>query len=844
MTLSFPPLPIDPLLPDLRQALADHNAVVLQAEPGAGKTTRVPLALMAQSWLAGQRIWMLEPRRLAAAHAARYMARLLGEPVGERVGYAIRFERRVSPRTRVEVITEGLLTRRLQNDPLLEGVGLVIFDEFHERNLHSDLALALCRDIQQGLREDLRLLVMSATLDAEPVSDLLGGAPLLTSRGRSFPVAVRYLEREPQGRLADYTTGAILRTLADSEGDLLVFLPGVGDIRRCQEQLQGTVAEGETLICPLYGDLPFDDQQKALRPADRRKIVLATNIAETSLTIEGVRVVIDSGFMRRPRFDPASGLERLETVRISRANAEQRAGRAGRLAPGICLRLWPEARQGELLSFSPAEIRSADLTGLVLELARWGTPDAHQLAWLDPPAEGVLKQGRDLLVLLGALDEAGRITPAGETMAALPIHPRLAALLRAGERLGQVGLACDLAALLSERDPLAGREQAPHRTRCDLLERLELLDDWRSGRTNSAAGGKAESLRPVERAARYWREQLGAENAGSSRPADEDMVGRLLAAAYPDRIGRKRAGTLDRYHFSGGQGGRISPRSGVGEADFLVAVTMSGGDRGDGSIQTACSLTPDIIEQEFGPRLVWDRRVEWDREQERVVAREERKLGALILTVRPVIAGSGESLAALLTGLRLLGLETLGWSDASRQVANRIKFLARTFPEQDWPDCSEEAILADVENWLAPFLAGARSRADLELIDPLPALLGRLDWRQQRRLEELAPTRLKVPSGHFCNLSYPGQGAPVLAVKLQELFGLAETPRVAGGRVPVLIHLLSPARRPVAVTADLQSFWQQGYPEVRKELAGRYPKHPWPQDPWKALPTRFVKRRN
>jgi ATP-dependent helicase HrpB len=843
MSLSFPPLPIDDLLPDLRLALAGHAGAVLQAAPGAGKTTRVPLALLAEAWLQGRRIWMLEPRRLAAIHAARFMAGSLGEPVGATVGFAVRFERQVSAQTRIEVMTEGILTRRLQADPFLAGVGLVIFDEFHERSLHSDLALALCRDVQQGLRDDLKLLVMSATLDAEPVARLLGGVPLLASEGRSFPVEIGYLDREPQGAVADYSAAAVRRALGASEGDLLVFLPGVGDIRRCQELLLAEPGNEAALICPLYGDLPLAEQEKALRPAGRRKVVLATNIAETSLTIEGVRMVIDSGFMRRSRFDPASGLERLETVRVSRANAAQRSGRAGRLGPGRCLRLWTEALQGSLLPFAPPEIRSADLAGVALELARWGMPDAGQLAWLDPPPESALQQGRELLQDLGALESGGRITAEGEALAALPAHPRLAALLRTGEKIGQLALACDLAALLSERDLLAQRQRSPHRTACDLLERWELLAAWRR-RPGSAEGIDGGACRTVERTARFWWKHFGIKASAASGPIDEEAVGRLLAAAYPDRIGRRREDSTDRYLLSGGQGGQLSQRSGVREAEFLVAVNMAGGRQGDGRIHAACAVSRELLEELFGPRLVWRRRVAWDREQERVVACEERRLGAVALGVRPVAAGEDEALAAVLQGLRLLGLKALDWTGPAVQLVRRIGFLARAFPEQAWPDCSEAALLAELENWLGPFLSGARSRSDLARIDLQPALFARLDWQQQRLLENLAPSHLEVPSGHRVLLEYPPVGPPVLAVKLQELFGLAETPRVADGREPVLIHLLSPARRPVAVTRDLRSFWDGVYPEVKKELAGRYPKHPWPDDPWRAVPTRAVKKKS
>ncbi len=835
-------LPIDELLPDLRRALAEHDCAVLQAEPGAGKTTRVPLALLDEPWLADRRILMLEPRRLAASNAARYMAGCLGEQVGGTVGYAIRFERRVSRRTRIEVVTEGILARRLQSDPYLQGVGLVIFDEFHERNLHSDLALALCRDVQLGLRDDLKLLVMSATLDGEPIARLLGDAPLLSSSGRSFPVTVRYLDKPPAGRIAEFTAAAVGRAWPATEGDLLVFLPGVGDIQRCRELLAGMPALAEALLCPLYADLPYAEQERALTPATQRKVVLATNIAETSLTIEGVRVVIDSGYMRQPRFDAASGLQHLQTVRISAANAVQRAGRAGRLGPGECRRLWTEGEQGGLLPFAPPEIRAADLAPLALELARWGLADAEQLAWRDPPPASAMAQGRGLLRLLGALDERERITPYGEGMAALPVHPRLAALLLTAEAREQLPLACDLVALLSERDPLRQQRRASHRSDCDLLERLEVLAAWRA-RRRLITPFDAGACRAIERSARYWRRHFALSEGTAMVAPTAEALSPLLAAAYPDRIGRRRQGGDGRYLLSGGQGGQLSPRSGVGEVELLVAVNMSGGRNGDGQIHSACAIRCEALEKLFADRLAWRRQVRWDRERQRVVACEERLLGTLPLAERPVAASAEEVLPALFEGLRLLGLDALGWSRAARALQQRVQFVATAIPEQEWPDLSFETLLANLEAWLAPFAARLRSRDDLSRFDPLPALTACLSWPQQRLLDEVAPTHLPVPSGRKVALEYQAEGPPVLAVKLQELFGLADTPRVAAGRVPVLIHLLSPARRPLAVTQDLASFWNNVYPEVKKELAGRYPKHPWPNDPWQAPATRAVKRK-
>ncbi|WP_429886486.1 ATP-dependent helicase HrpB [Geoalkalibacter halelectricus] len=832
-------LPIDAVLPRLRQALGDQDAAVLQAAPGAGKTTRVPLALLDEPWLAGRGILMLEPRRLAASNAARYMAALLGEEVGETVGYAIRFERRVSPRTRIEVVTEGILTRRLQSDPSLEGVGLVIFDEFHERNLHSDLALALCRDAQQGLREDLRLLVMSATLDAQPVSHLLGQAPLITSAGRSHPLDIRYLKLNPQGPVAEYTAHAVSRALEQTTGDILVFLPGAGEIRRCRDMLAQSLPPGRVELCPLYGDMPFADQERAILPGARRKVVLATNIAETSLTIEGVRVVVDSGLARQARFDPAAGLTRLETVRVSAASADQRAGRAGRLGPGVCYRLWSPATQGGLLPFTPPEIRQADLAQLALELARWGVGDPAELCWLDPPPAGALAGARDLLRELGALDRADRITAHGRALGDLGAHPRLANLMLRGRSLGAARLGCELAALLAERDVLRGMGEAVQACDSDFIARLEVLR--RNGRGNSREAAQGAALRHAARAARHWHRRLGGGQDGAALSVD--VLGRLLAAAYPDRVAQQRRPDSDRYLLANGRGARLSRHSAVQTPPFLVAVEVLGVAGGEGEIRLASRLTRDLIEEEFAERLFWRREVRWDEREERVVAREFLALGALELRERQVAPEPEEQAAALLVGLRRLGLEALGWTAQGRDFRARVRFVAREDAEGDWPNLSDLALLEGLETWLGPFLQDARDRADLARLDPRPALESLLDWPRLQRLNRLAPTHIEVPSGSRIRLDYSSEGPPVLAVKLQELFGLAETPRLVDGRVPVLIHLLSPARRPLAVTQDLRSFWDNVYPEVKKELAGRYPKHPWPDDPWKATATRFTKRK-
>ncbi len=828
-------LPIDTVLPELKSVLSAHAAAVLQAPPGAGKTTRVPLALLDAPWLAGRSILILEPRRLAATNAARYMASLLDEQVGGTVGYAIRYERRACRTTRIEVVTEGILTRRLQADPTLEGIGLVIFDEFHERNLNSDLALALCRDAQTGLREDLKILVMSATLDGEPVARLLGGAPLVTSEGRSYPVDVHFLERDPSGPVVEYTAAAVRRALRETEGDLLVFLPGAGEIRRCHELLEANPGAAEPLFCPLYADLPFSEQERAILPARRRRVVLATNIAETSLTIEGVRVVVDSGLARQPRFDPASGLSRLEMVKISRASAEQRAGRAGRAAPGVCYRLWTEGAHGSLLPFTPPEIRNADLAPLALELARWGVVEPTALAWLDPPPVGALAGARRLLESLGALDPRGRVTPLGEHMASLPAHPRIARLLVAAKAWSQLPLGCDLAALLGERDLFRVNSETGHKTRSDVMERLDVLGRLRRSRRD---GGSYAS---VARAARFWRKQTGSTGTGAA-PNPED-VGRLLALAYPERIGREREPGSRRYLLASGQGARLSSRSHVHDEALIVAVEVGGGRQGEAQINIASALAADSIEELFGDRMEWQREVGWDEREGRVIAREEQRLGALVLASRPVQPALEETVGAVLDGIRRMGPEALNWTAEAGRLAARVRFVSATFPEEDWPDFTPEALLSSLESWLGPFLSHVRSRSDvarLDLVEPLKAALG---WARQRRLDELAPTHLRVPSGSRVALEYQAEKGPVLAVKLQELFGLAETPRVAGGRVPVLLHLLSPARRPIQVTQDLRNFWDKIYPEVKKELKGRYPKHPWPDDPWSAEPTRWTKKR-
>jgi len=822
------PVTIDTILPELLAALEERNVAVLQAPPGAGKTTRVPLALLDAPFLKEGRIIMLEPRRLAAVNAARYMAQCLGEEVGRRVGYGIRFERKVSKATRIEVVTEGILARRLQSDPLLEGVAAVIFDEFHERSLTCDLSLALCRDVQLGLREDLRLLVMSATLDAEPVAELLGGAPLISTTGRQFPVEVRYLKGEPTARLAETASAGVLKALYETEGDILVFLPGAGDIRRCESILQEKVGS-QVMIALLYGDLPFAAQERAILPADRRKVVLATNIAETSLTIEGVRVVVDSGYSRQLRYDPSTGLNRLDTMRISAASAQQRAGRAGRASPGVCYRLWTEHTQTTLLPFTPPEIKVSDLTPLALDLAQWGVADPASLRFLDAPPAAHLAEGRALLRSLGALDARGSITELGRKMAALPMHPRLAAMLVGSLALGEGALACTLAAILSERDllPRGGGSVSDS----DLLDRLDALSERRDPQ-----GG-----RTVERLSVYFRSALGVPDA--RRHADASTVGRLLLMAYPDRVARERSPGSGRYLMANGTGAKLSSRSNLRAQPFIVAVEVEGGS-GEGEIHMASAVTLEAIRSGCSGAITRERRVFWDEREGRVVARDEERLGAIVLSERAATPDKEEVSAALARGIVSgAGIGGLNWSDQASQFRNRVRFLARTLPEEELPDLSDQALSGTLERWLLPYLQGVRTLAQLAKVDLLQPLKGLLSYQQLQLVEREAPTHLQVPSGSRVALEYPAEGEPFLAVKLQEMFGLAETPRVARGRVPVLIHLLSPARRPIQVTADLKSFWNGAYREVCKELKGRYPRHPWPDDPWNAPATRHVKKR-
>lgn len=835
-------LPIEASLPELKLALESHTRVVLQAPPGAGKSTRVPLALLDASWLHDRKIVMLEPRRLAARAVASRMAQTLGESAGDTVGYRTRLETRVSRRTRIEVVTEGILTRWLQADAALEEFGLVIFDEFHERSLHADLGLALCLDSQEALREDLRLLVMSATLDGARVAALLGDAPVITSEGRSFPVEVRWSSSDParargarEQRIEQRAVNVTLRALDESPGDILVFLPGQGEIKRAQALLEASNLSREVRVYPLYGELGAQLQDEALRPSPpgQRKIVLATNIAETSLTIEGVRIVVDSGLARRARFDPASGMSRLDTVRISRASAEQRCGRAGRLEPGICYRLWSESEHAALAPYTPPEIAEADLAPLALELASWGARDPQALRWLDPPPSATYAQAVELLILLGALNPDGSITDHGRELARLSTHPRLAHMILRARATGATHTAIEIAALLGERDLLRFTEGERN---VDLRLRLDALRTGSSG--SPTAHVDAGAGQRVKRAAEQLARQLNAADDQSSTTSD---IGRLLAFAYPDRIAQSRGGG-GRFLLSNGRGAILPEGQALARSELLVVADIDAGER-DALIRLAAPTTREHLEIDFASTIATRERIEWDSREQAIIARRERCLGALVLEERRLDnPDPSQVLQALLMGIRELGLECLPWTKESRQLLNRIAFAHRHDHREPnpWPDVSETALLEHLETWLGPWLSGITRREQLTRLDMHGIVLGMLDWNLQQRLNAFAPTHITVPSGSCIPIDY-GSDAPAVAVRLQEVFGLTTTPAIAEGRVPLTMQLLSPAHRPVQITCDLESFWKSGYQEVKKDLKGRYPKHYWPDDPLTAQPTARAK---
>ena len=827
--------PIAPLLPAIGTSLATHPRLVLEAPPGAGKTTQVPLALLDASWLAGRRIVMLEPRRVAARSAAMFMAGQLGEEVGQTVGYRIRFEDRVSARTRIEVVTEGILTRMIQDAPELEGIGALLFDEFHERHLAADLGLALALDVQAGLREDLRIVVMSATLDGQRLAAFLD-APRLSSEGRGHPVAISHFPARREESLEAQARRAAEEALARHPGDVLVFLPGQREIARVQAALEAAVLPDDAEVLALHGELPVEQQSRVLQaaPDGRRRIVLATNVAESSVTLPGVRVVIDSGLAREPRFDPNSGFPRLDVVAISQASADQRAGRAGRVAEGWAWRLWPQSQRLE--AQRRPEIAQVELAGLALELAAWGS---EGLRFVDPPPPGALAAARELLQRLGALAASGGITAQGRRMLALGTHPRLAAMLLAARTPRQQALSADLAALVEARDPLRSRSDA-------LAERWRALAAFRSGRVPADASRSA--LAAIDAAARQWRRRLRCE-AAPPPDIEAHELGDLLAHAYPDRIAARHPVDPLRYQLANGRSARLFEDSALRGEPWLVASELRHEARGDALLLRAAPVDEAFLRADFRERFVEREGAVWDADKRALVARRESRFDRIVLDSRPAGRVDPDQAAQALTdAVRELGLVALPWTEGLRQWQAREVSLRQWMPELGLPDLSDAALQATLDDWLKPAFAGKTRLDALSEAELGEALKSPLAWGLRQQVERLAPARITVPSGMERRIDYAldHEGAPqppVLAVKLQELFGLADTPRVADGRVPLTLHLLSPGGKPLQVTGDLRSFWNRTYPEVRKEMKGRYPRHPWPDDPWSATATHRAKPR-
>ncbi|HYC16645.1 MAG TPA: ATP-dependent helicase HrpB [Pseudolabrys sp.] len=814
------PLPIDAALPELTAALAADNASVLVAPPGAGKTTRVPLVLLDEPWAKEKKILVLEPRRLAARAAAARMASTLGERVGDTVGLRVRFGSKVGKRTRIEIVTEGVFTRLVLDDPSLNGIAVVIFDEFHERSLDADLGLALAREAQQSLREDLKLLVMSATLDGARVASLLGDVPVVKSEGRAFPVETRYLGRDSRAPIERQVAEAVERALHGDTGSLLVFLPGAGEIRRTETLLKERVADAHVDIVALYGALDTREQDRAISVPSpgRRKVVLATSIAETSLTIEGVRVVIDSGLSRVPRYEPDVGLTRLETVRVSRAAADQRRGRAGRTEPGVCYRLWDEPQTGSLEPFTRPEILSADLSSFVLDLAQWGATEPAKLAFLDPPPSAALREARALLVELGAIDALGLITEGGRKLRELPLPPRLARMVVDAVAEGAGLLSANIAAIITERG-LGG-------TDVDLQHRL---DNFRHDRSRRADEARAMVKR--------W-----AETAGESRDNGERSPGSLLALAYPDRIAKSRGGGSGAFLLANGRGGMVDVASPLAREPFLAVAELTGAAVAS-RIVLAAPITLAEIESLFSDQIEDSETVTFDVSTGSLRARRSRRLDDLILAeqTRPVAPGA-DSARLLAEGVVGLGVHKLPWSKSQLQFRNRVNFLRKS-EGGEWPDLTDSALARTSDEWLAPFLSGKTALSQIGADDLTAALETLLPWNLRKRLDIEAPTHFNAPSGSQVPIDYEAEEGPKLAIRVQELFGLGIHPAIAGGRVPLLIELLSPAHRPVQVTRDLPGFWRGSYKDVRTDLRGRYPKHPWPDDPLTAPATRRAKPR-
>jgi ATP-dependent helicase HrpB len=814
-------LPIDDVLAHLTAALAVNNAAVLVAPPGAGKTTRVPLVLLDEAWAKDKKILVLEPRRLAARAAAARMASTLGEQVGDTIGLRVRFGSKVSKLTRIEVITEGVFTRLVLDDPSLAGVAAVLFDEFHERSLDADLGLALARDVQQGLREDLKVLVMSATLDGARVAALLGNAPVVASEGRAFAVETRYLGRDQRAPIERQVVEAMLRGLRADTGSLLVFLPGAAEIRRTETMLKERVDDANVDIVALFGALDAREQDRAISPAPagRRKVVLATSIAETSLTIEGVRIVIDSGLSRVPRYEPDVGMTRLETVRVSRAAADQRRGRAGRTEPGVCYRLWDEPQTGSLEPYTRPEILSADLSSFMLDLAQWGVSDPGKLALLDSPPPPALSEAKVLLTELGAIDVQGRITEEGRKLRALPLPPRLARMVVDAAEEGAGAQAAAIAALLTERG-LGGDDP-------DLRHRL---DQFRRDRSR-----RAEDARAM---VKMWADAVGGKARGGYH-----SPGSLLALAYPERIAKSRGGGAGAFLLANGRGGMVDPASAsaLAREPFLVVAELTGAAAAS-RIILAAPVTLAEIEACFAGKIEGREAVSFDAASASLRARRSRRLGALVLADQTKsVTPNPESAKLLAEGIASLGIGKLPWSKAQLQWRNRVQFLRRAEGDE-WPDLSDAALASAAAEWLAPFLTDKTSLAQISADDLAAALDALLPWALRKRLDAEAPTHFTAPSGSHVPIDYEAEEGPKLSIRVQELFGLAKHPAIAGRRVALVIELLSPAHRPVQVTRDLPGFWRGSYADVKSEMRGRYPKHPWPDDPLSAPATRRAKR--
>lgn len=827
--MSFNPfdidLPVRDIITEVQQKLSRENTLIINAPPGAGKSTLLPLAIYNEHWLKGKKIIMLEPRRLATKTIAARMASLLGENIGETVGYRIRFDNRISEKTRIEVVTEGILTRMIHSDNALEGVGLVIFDEFHERSIHADVAMALCREAQMVLRPDLRIMVMSATLDMPQLTQLLK-APVAQSLGKQYPVDILYTGELDEMMLPEMAARTVIKAVKEREGDVLVFLPGQGEIKKCEAILQKELKNFS--IHPLYGQLPPGKQYSAIMPSrsGRRKVVLATSIAETSLTIEGIKIVVDTGFGRTSRFDPKSGLSRLETVKISKDSADQRAGRAGRLSAGVCYRMWSLATQARLADHRTPEILEADLSSLVLDMAEWGIVDVRSLTWLTPPPLGALAQATETLHQLNAL-ENGRITAHGKKIHALPCHPRIAHMLLMAEEEDILGLATDVAALLEERDPL------PREAGIDINLRIEAL------RRHRKDTGQANRFNKIEKIAASYRSLF--KIAIDNRAVDDYETGVLLAHAYPERIAYARPGNNAQFQMANGKYATAGHRDELANEPWLAVAHVDARD-GMGKIFLASPLNP----KDLAPLVKEQEIISWDTRKGGLIATKDLRIGSIVLKSQPLPSPDEKHLLeAVTTAIKKEGESLLSFNEEVTQWQLRVLSLRKWRPQENWPDVGLHTLLMTNKEWLSPYLNGVKKPDDLKKLNLKTILHSHLDWEQQKALDILAPEKIKVPSGSEISVEYQKDGAPpILAVRLQEVFGLADTPHINDGRTPVLMHLLSPGFKPVQVTSDLKSFWNSAYFEVKKELKRRYPKHAWPEDPWTEEAVKGVKRKN